>query len=564
MLVLRTGRSGIHCCHINSIREKFMKSGDWKISTRLGAGFFIVFLFAFLTAAVSMWRLSVVAAETRVMMSEPLLVERQVSDWFRNIAVAVRRTTAIVKSSDPSLGPYFKADSDMSSKNSTELQKAILPLLTGEKEKALYEEISNIRKEYIRTRDLAVKLKAEGKMVESEAIFTKEFVPTAEKYQEKIRELLTMQRKELNESADQIENIYQQSFYIVIGMLLFAALASVIAIGVTTRGLLRKLGGEPGYAADIANSIAQGDLSQDIRLNSGDDTSLMYAIKSMRDNLANIVSEVRAGTATIASASNEIAAGNRSLSSRTEEQAASLEETASSMEEITSTVRQSADNANQANELAANASSLATQGGNVVSQVVMTMDRINDSSKKVVDIISVIDGIAFQTNILALNAAVEAARAGEQGRGFAVVASEVRNLAQRSANAAREITDLINESVRNTESGTKLVHEAGGAINEVVNSVKHVNDIMNEITQAIHEQTLGIEQVNQAITQIDSNTQQNAELVQNAATEANRLQEQADSLVQVVNIFNLGNDSNRFSGRTTGARTRPDQLLLRR
>jgi methyl-accepting chemotaxis protein len=316
--------------------------------------------------------------------------------------------------------------------------------------------------------------------------------------------------------------------------------AILFAIGmVISRSLLRQLGGEPGQAADITRRIAEGDLGVAIELKTGDESSLLHAIKGMRDSLAKVVGEVRHGADTIATASSQIAAGNQDLSSRTEEQASSLEQTAASMEELTSTVKQNADNARQANQLAVSASEVAVKGGSVVSQVVDTMASINESSRKIVDIIGVIDGIAFQTNILALNAAVEAARAGEQGRGFAVVASEVRNLAQRSAAAAKEIKGLIGDSVEKVAAGSALVGEAGHTMEEIVASVKRVTDIMGEITSASQEQTSGIEQINQAITQMDQVTQQNAALVEEASAAAQSLQEQTDGLSQVVGMFRL-------------------------
>ncbi len=269
----------------------------------------------------------------------------------------------------------------------------------------------------------------------------------------------------------------------------------------------------------------------------------MQALKDMNDSLFKIVGDVRSGTGMIATASSEIAAGNMDLSSRTEQQASSLEETASSMEEMTSTIRQNADNARQANQLALVASNVAVDGGAVVAQVVDTMGSINASAKKIVDIISVIDGIAFQTNILALNAAVEAARAGEQGRGFAVVASEVRNLAQRSASAAKDIKELIGDSVEKVDAGARLVAQAGKSMHDIVESVRRVTEVISEISSASQEQTDGIEQINQAITQMDEVTQRNAALVEEAAAAAESLQDQAGKLTQVVGFFQLGSDS---------------------
>ena len=332
--------------------------------------------------------------------------------------------------------------------------------------------------------------------------------------------------------------IVSRLIYFSIGALILAAILFVIGLMIS-RGLLKQLGGEPDYAAAITRRIAEGDLAVSVDLKDNDQSSLLFAMKSMRDSLARVVGEVRSGTDTIATASSQIAAGNHDLSSRTEQQASSLEETAASMEELTSTVKQNADNARQANQLAVTASSVAVKGGSVVAEVVGTMGAINASSRKIVDIIGVIDGIAFQTNILALNAAVEAARAGEQGRGFAVVAAEVRNLAQRSAAAAKEIKTLIGDSVDKVEEGSKQVAEAGKTMDEIVDSVKRVTDIMAEITAASQEQTQGIEQINQAITQMDQVTQQNAALVEEAAAAASSLQEQASGLSQVVSVFRL-------------------------
>ncbi|MBX9895835.1 MAG: MCP four helix bundle domain-containing protein [Nitrosomonas sp.] len=328
-----------------------------------------------------------------------------------------------------------------------------------------------------------------------------------------------------------------QSSFETISMISIAAIAASILLAITFGFLLlRSIVAPLDEAIEIAHKVAAGDLTSNIVVTSTKSSTgrLLQALKEMNDNLIDLVGKVRSGTDQIVTASGEIASGNSDLSQRTEEQASSLEETASSMEELTSTVRQNADNARQANQLAAGASEVAVKGGEVVGQVVHTMKSINESSHKIVDIISVIDGIAFQTNILALNAAVEAARAGEQGRGFAVVATEVRTLAQRSAAAAKEIKELISDSV-------SKVDEAGTTMEEIVTAVKRVTDIMSEISAASQEQSSGIEQVNQAVTQMDEVTQQNAALVEEAAAAAESMQEQAQALTHAVSTFKLAN-----------------------
>ncbi|HTH45703.1 MAG TPA: methyl-accepting chemotaxis protein [Oxalicibacterium sp.] len=325
------------------------------------------------------------------------------------------------------------------------------------------------------------------------------------------------------------------SLTLIVGGIIAALLAAGIAISLT-RNITRSL----SEAVKLARRVASGDLTARISVSSKDEVgALMDALKDMNGSLVKIVSEVRTGTDTIVTASGQIASGNLDLSSRTEQQASSLEETASSMEELTSTVKQNTNNARQANTLAISASEVAVKGGAVVSEVIGTMGAINESAKKIVDIIAVIDGIAFQTNILALNAAVEAARAGEQGRGFAVVASEVRSLAQRSASAAKEIKVLISDSVEKVDVGAKLVDQAGTTMHEIVNSIRRVTDIMGEITSASAEQTSGIEQINEAITQMDDVTQQNAALVEEASAAAQSLEDQAAKLAQVVSVFKL-------------------------
>ncbi len=327
----------------------------------------------------------------------------------------------------------------------------------------------------------------------------------------------------------------------IIGKLAIAAIVIGLCLAVWVGFvLIRSITRPLDTAVKLARAVAEGDLTQRIEVHSADEIGqLMQALKDMTESLVRVVGQVRIGVDTVATASTQIAAGNLDLSSRTEEQASSLEETASSMEQLTSTVKQNAESAHQANQLVVSTADIAVKGGQVVGQVVDTMASIKDSSRKIADIIGVIDGIAFQTNILALNAAVEAARAGEQGRGFAVVATEVRNLAQRSASAAKEIKTLIDDSVDKVDAGSQLVDDAGKTMGEIVNSVKRVTDIMSEIAAASQEQSSGIDQVNQAIAQMDDVTQQNAALVEQAAAASESLQDQAGQLAQTVSVFKM-------------------------
>jgi methyl-accepting chemotaxis protein len=336
--------------------------------------------------------------------------------------------------------------------------------------------------------------------------------------------------------SGQLQAAITRAVGIIWGALVVGVIAGVVSALRISSGIVTPL----RQAAEVADKVAHGDLSNTIRVDGNDEVGLMLrSLSMMQDNLAKLVANVRQGSEGVATASSEIAQGNNDLSARTEQQASALEETAASMEELGSTVKQNADSARQANQLAMNASTVAIQGGDVVGQVVETMKGINESSRKISDIISVIDGIAFQTNILALNAAVEAARAGEQGRGFAVVASEVRSLAGRSAEAAKEIKSLIGASVERVEQGTALVDKAGTTMTEVVSSIKRVTDIMGEISAASNEQAAGVAQVGEAVRQMDNATQQNAALVEEMAAAASSLKVQAQDLVQVVAVFKL-------------------------
>ena len=419
----------------------------------------------------------------------------------------------------------------------------------------LMQRLHETRAQFLGYRADFIALAKEGKRDEALVVLLNNVRPNQLAYFKVLEELIELQSRLMDEASELSATVVSQTRMLLLA-LSFAAIVISVVLGVlTTRSITRPL----NEAVAVARRVADGDLAGTIVVNSRDETGqLMQALKDMNASLAGVVGEVRQGTDTIATASSQIAAGNHDLSSRTEEQASALEETAASMEQLTSTVQQNADNARQANQLAVSASSVAVRGGAVVSQVVGTMGEINASSRKIVEIIGVIDSIAFQTNILALNAAVEAARAGEQGRGFAVVAAEVRSLAKRSAAAAKEIKTLIGNSVDRVQEGNRQVLEAGRTMDEIVDSVRRVTDIMGEIMAASHEQNSGINQINQAITQMDQVTQQNAALVEQAAAAAQSLQEQATSLVSLVSVFKLdGRQAGQNAGTATAAPKQP-------
>ena len=512
--------------------------GNMKIGKRLGLGFAIILALSVLIAVIGVWRLQSVARATQAMMDVPLAKERMIGDWYRHTYAGIRRTIAVAKSSDPSLSAFFKPETDEATRISGDLQKKIAELIASDEEKKLYDKIMALRKVYLSSRDIIYKAKnepgADPAMIA--AALEKDFLPAAKNYSTEVENLLALQRKTIDQLNEHVAEIATQSANLLIVLEVLALALGITCAWYLTTGITRPL----NTAVGISRRVAEGDLSVEIAVTTKDEAGqLLQALKDMNISLRNIVGNVRTGTDTIATASSQIASGNLDLSNRTEQQAGSLEETASAMEQLTSTVKQNADNARQANQLAVSASEVAIQGGSVVGQVINTMSAINDSSKKIVDIISVIDGIAFQTNILALNAAVEAARAGEQGRGFAVVASEVRSLAQRSAAAAKEIKTLIDDSVDKVGSGSKLVQQAGTTMSDIVHSVQKVTDIVGEIASASEEQSSGISQVNQAVSQMDDVTQQNAALVEEAAAAAQALQDQAETLEQVVSVFKL-------------------------
>ncbi|MYN27556.1 methyl-accepting chemotaxis protein [Duganella levis] len=516
-----------------------MKISDLSIGRRLALGFAIILAVLILNTGLGIYRLQGVASATRDMMQTPLAKERLISDWYRTVFAGIRRTTAIAKSADPSLATFFADEAKEGVNFASSLVKQI-EALTDERDKKLMDELVEMRKLYVSSRDNVMKAKSAGNDAEATRLLEQVYLPAAKTYEGKLQNILDHQRKEIDAAASRIDEVAAQSRNLLVMLAILVVAFGVAFAWWLTSGITRPI----NEAVALAESVAEGDLV-DHRHGAHDDYSkdetgkLLRALQRMSASLVRIVGDVRNGTDTITTASTEIAAGNLDLSSRTEEQASALEETASSMEELTSTVKQNAENARQANQLAASAAEVAQRGGSEVSDVVQTMASIDQSSKKIVDIIGVIDGIAFQTNILALNAAVEAARAGEQGRGFAVVASEVRNLAQRSAAAAKEIKTLIDDSVGKVETGTRLVGQAGSTMEQVVSSIQRVTAIMAEISNASVEQTHGIEQINIAISQMDHVTQQNAALVEQAAAAAGAMQEQAAQLADAVSIFKL-------------------------
>ena len=519
-----------------------MNLAKMKVGTRLGLGFALVLVLLVAVTVLGIARMAQIQERLDHVINVNNVVTRLVIDMRGNVSdriTSLRILTLMTDASDmePEMA-RIKTQTSTYQETQKKLEEKFAIESTAE-EKTLLASI----KEYEAAAMPAI-AKASALWMANDAegatrVMIKEIRPVQKKWMDALEQLATLEDKLNEQMQSDARKAFDSArlFMIILGVL--AVAMGVAAALVITRGLLKQLGGEPDYTASIAGSIANGDLSIGIHTQPSDTSSLLAEMKEMRNSLVGIVGQVRVGTETIGTASREIADGNIDLSSRTEMQASALEKTASAMEELTSTVKQNADNAREANKLAATASDVAIKGGSVVSQVVDTMSSINESAKKIVDIIGVIDGIAFQTNILALNAAVEAARAGEQGRGFAVVASEVRNLAQRSAGAAKEIKILIDDSAEKTERGTRLVGQAGVTMGEVVDSVRRVTDIMSEIASASQEQSAGIEQVNLSIIEMDGMTQQNAALVEQAAAAAQSLQDQAAELAHVVSIFKL-------------------------
>ena len=458
--------------------------------------------------------------------------------------LTIRATTAryranelqyLISTSDQDIKAFDAIMSDLWSKIQTNYDN-YASFIQTEQERASYDELGRLRSAYAREHAMIMTLARNGRKDEALVLAQGESLELSRRLYDQIDRMVQIDHDAGQEANRHANDLYRSARAWVVGLL-----AASIALGLALALALARIVARPLIeAVGVAQAVAEGDLTRRIQATTTDETGqLLHALHRMDQSLIHIVRQVRNGTDSIATASSQIASGNNDLSLRTEHQASSLQETAASMEQLTVTVRQNTDNARQANQLAASASTVAQQGGEVVSQVVDTMDAIHASSRKIADIIGVIDAIAFQTNILALNAAVEAARAGEQGRGFAVVAAEVRALARRCADAAKEIKLLIEDSNGKVSTGSALVAQAGQTMQNIVSSVRNVTDIMGEITAASVEQTAGLEQINQAISQMDQVTQQNAALVEQAAAAAQSLQEQAYGLQQAVSVFKL-------------------------
>ena len=508
-----------------------------RISVRLMLVFSAVFVVMLLMAIIATLNLRQSEADARELLN--LEREAYLSDeWLSHTQLNVTRVLAVAKSkADPAVDAYFKPLVAQTTERINELQKQLETLVTEPEGKAFLADIGAKRKAYIDVRKTYFDTLKAGDMAKADDLLTSGVLPAADAYIASQRKLVKFQHDAV--IAESVQRLARQEarLWILDGLAAVGVLLSMVMAW----ALIRSITGPLDRAVGFARGIAAGRLDQAIAVDRSDEIGvLLQSLSEMQGALQKMIHNVTQTVGQIEVAASEVAMGNQDLSSRTEATASNLEQTASSMEEITATVKQSADSARQANQLASTAANVAAKGGEVVGQVVGTMQDITHSSQKIADIIGVIDGIAFQTNILALNAAVEAARAGEQGRGFAVVAGEVRNLAQRSAQAAKEIKDLINASVDKVQTGSALVQDAGATMEEIVASVQRVNDIIGEITAAAQEQSNGIAQVNTAVVQLDQMTQQNAALVEESAAAAQSLKDQAQKLTEAVSVFHTG------------------------
>jgi methyl-accepting chemotaxis protein len=508
-----------------------------KIGSRLSLAFGAVLLLTVLVGLIAINRIGAVNDATKEIATNWLVSIRSLGEYQATINTMRRSEARATLSSNPKDWAEQEKRMVTLREKAASALKVYADLIVNDEERKIYQEITSAEKNYYAlVDDLFKHFRGSDPVNASRAHYSVETFQAFNALLKVVDKDIEFQSKGSDEDYAASQAAYRQTVVVVSVMLVAAvAIGALLALTIT-----RSITVPIGEAVNLAETVAAGDLSTEVRVNRSDEVGqLLGALAKMNENLSRVVGTVREGSESVSTASAEIAQGNNDLSARTESQASALEETAASMEELSSTVKQNADNARQANQLAQSASAVAVQGGEVVGQVVDTMRGISESSKKIADIINVIDGIAFQTNILALNAAVEAARAGEQGRGFAVVAGEVRNLAGRSAEAAKEIKALITDSVTRVDEGTQLVDRAGATMQEIVSSIKRVNDIMGEISAASNEQSQGVAQIGEAVTQMDQATQQNAALVEEMAAAASSLRGQAQELVQTVSVFKI-------------------------
>ncbi|GKV89158.1 methyl-accepting chemotaxis protein [Pectobacterium carotovorum] len=514
-----------------------MSLSNWRIGYRLGAGFSFLVLMLLVIGSVAISKLSDFHEKMDEIVSQnyPLTVKSnklidELNNYLNN------QQLLLLLKSESEINKQLALNKERSGTIS-ELMEYLNQSVSDDKSVAILRDIGDIRRDFLGSANKLSSLVSAGNTDAAAEEYFNVTRVTQAKYTSKVHEFIDIQDDKMTSSAREVGDSYKNALMVLATIIIISALAGLIIASLITRSVTQPL----QEALGVAENVAKGDLTSEIYTERKDETGqLLSALNNMNSSLRQIVSQVRDGAETISSAASQIAAGNQDLSARTEEQASSLEETASSMEQLTSTIRNTADNTTQATDLAASASETVKKSGAMMETVTQEMRGIRDSSQRMAEIIGVIDGIAFQTNILALNAAVEAARAGEQGRGFAVVASEVRALAQRSATAAKEIKELIDDSFKKVQDGMGLVEETGVTMNSLVMNVQGVTGIISEIAQASREQSDGINQINLAVGQIDITTQQNAALVEESAAAALSLQDQANSLARTVSVFNLG------------------------